>query len=613
MAHKKASAKKDKNKHSGKRRRIALIIGMVAGALVLVAGFWGYTTAYKNKILPNIKVGGINIGGLSVEAAQARLEEAGKKVTDGSVSLHIGDKNFKESASILGIGYKYNESAQEAYELGHGNSKLENLWLSTRALLGPIYLSPNLSDGTEQITGWIGTVALEVDDPLQNANLEIRNETAFIIEPKDGNQIDQPGIIARIIESVAYFTAPDLTVERETAYPQITKQDAQDLAEEAKTLIKDSLVLTVDGRKFTLYPNNLGEWIKLKIGSKEKDNKKYVSFDEIKIRSYLDENIAPSVNRQPRDAKFAFSGGTISVIQNSVPGSALNSEKTAEGIVKLLENKDTERKMAITLEEQPAKINEAVVKNVAKYGIKEQIGSATTGLGKSPQNRIHNIKTGADLLNGVLIAPGEEFSTIGHLGSISGASGFLPELVIKEDRTVPEFGGGLCQVSTTLFRAALNTGLKITDRTNHSYRVSYYEPPIGMDATIYSPRPDLKFINNTPAYILVQSSASSSSVTFNFYGTSDGRKVTISEPEKYDETPPGDAIYVEDPSMEPGTERYLEHAHAGAKAIFYYKVFNSSGALKLEQTFRSVYVPWPSRIVRGPEKPPEEAGGDQPQ
>jgi len=610
---KKESAKtKGKKKIKFDRRRAALVFGVLAGLLVLIVGFYIYMRVFDDQILPNVKVGLVPVGGLSVDAAAKKLEEVGKKNITEKIKLHINDKNFEESVENLGLNYDYKTSAQKAYKLGHNHSKIKNIYLSARAIFGPIYLLPELTGGKEQVKSWVQTIALEIDDPLQNANLEVRDGIAYVIEPKDGKQIDQAETVSRIINTFSNFTPPDLTLERKATYPQISKQDAEELADKAKELVKDSLVLLIDEEKFTILPGILGEWIELKVKGDGRNGEKYISFSADKIATYLKDNIAPSVNRQPRDAKFSFSGGSISVIQDSVSGASLNSEKASRGIVELLEDISRERKMEVSLDEEKAKINEEVVNNVAKYGIREQIGSATTSFGNSPQNRIHNIKTGAGLLNGILIAPGEEFSTIGHLGSISGASGFLPELVIKEDRTVPEFGGGLCQVSTTLFRAALNAGLKITERTNHSYRVSYYEPPIGMDATIYSPKPDLKFINNTPNHILVQSGVSGNSITFNFYGTSDGRRVEISNPEKYDETPPGETIYVEDPSMEPGTEKYLEHGHAGAKAVFYYKVYSANGGLKLEQTFQSVYVPWPARIVRGPEKPPEEAGGEQP-
>lgn len=612
---------KESNKNKTNRRKIALIIGVVAGVLVFVFGsFFIYVKAYENKILPKITIGGVTIGGLESEAARQKIDEVSKSPLEGKVKISIGDKTFEESTESLGLGYDTSATIDRLYEYGHSADWWQNIWPHLRALLGPVHMYPELSDNQKTVDDWINTIALEVDDPMQNANIEVKDGVAYIIESKDGNQINQQEISGRITESFLNFTAPDLIAEKLATYPEISRQDAESLATQAVEATSESLVMIINEEKYTVYPNILGKWIVLEVDdisktswwmsvARAQENEISITFDAGEIQTYLDENIAPMVNVEAQDAKFTFSGGGISPLSPSVEGKKLNSEKVAGDIAGLLAESD-QREIDVALEIQKARVNEEVIENVAKYGIKELIGTGTTSFAKSPTNRIHNIKTGAQFLNGIVIAPGEEFSTINHLGSIDGSSGYLEELVIKEDRTEPEFGGGLCQVSTTLFRAAMNAGLKITERSNHSYRVSYYEPPVGMDATIYSPKPDLKFVNNTGKYILVQSSISGNKITFNFYGTSDGRRVEISDTETYDETSPGDTIYVEDPTMEPGTEKYLERAHAGIKAVFYYKVYKSDGSLMLDQTFKSAYVPWPARIARGPEKAPEEAGGE---
>ncbi|HLB32401.1 MAG TPA: VanW family protein, partial [Patescibacteria group bacterium] len=315
----------------------------------------------------------------------------------------------------------------------------------------------------------------------------------------------------------------------------------------------------------------------------------------------------PSVNIDPKDAKFTFADGKVSVYRPSAPGQVLNADKATGTVIKTLEDLNAGRELKIDLETKKAALDESIVVNIGQYGIRELVGSATTSFARSPSNRIHNIQNGASYLNGILIKPGEEFSTISYLGKIDGSTGYLPELVIKEDRTTPEFGGGLCQVSTTLFRAAMNTGLKITERRNHSYRVPYYEPPVGMDATIYSPKPDLKFVNNTPAHILVQSIVEGTKITFNFYGTKDGRRVETSVPSVYDITNPSEPIYTVDPAMAVGEVKQVERAHAGAKASFTYKVFNRDGGLMVDQKFTSSYVAWPARFIKGPDTPPPPA------
>jgi vancomycin resistance protein YoaR len=167
-------------------------------------------------------------------------------------------------------------------------------------------------------------------------------------------------------------------------------------------------------------------------------------------------------------------------------------------------------------------------------GINQLIGEGVSNFAGSPNNRRHNIAAGIEKFKGLLIAPGATFSFDNNLGPVTADAGFLPELVIDNGTTLPELGGGLCQVSTTTFRAAMAAGLPITDRRNHAYPVSYYSPQ-GTDATIYPGSADLKFINNTPGTILIWPyEKDKNTLVFDFYGTDDGRKVTLEKPVVYD-------------------------------------------------------------------------------
>lgn len=173
------------------------------------------------------------------------------------------------------------------------------------------------------------------------------------------------------------------------------------------------------------------------------------------------------------------------------------------------------------------------------FGIKELIGRGESDFSGSPSNRRHNIKVGAEKIKGVVLKPGEEFSFNKFLGPVIAEEGYLPELVIKRSGTVPELGGGLCQVSSTTFRAAIEAGIPITERKNHSYAVVYYAPQ-GTDATIYPGYVDLKFVNDTQGHLLIWPYLKdSNSLVFDFYGTKDERDIVISDPVQYDKKPDG--------------------------------------------------------------------------
>jgi len=256
--------------------------------------------------------------------------------------------------------------------------------------------------------------------------------------------------------------------------------------------------------------------------------------DKEAIKAYL-EDLARKVNRDPMDAKFTVTDGKVTAFAEAQDGLTLDIDNNLETLLTAITTQPTSEKIALRYDAKKPEINYSEVNNL---GISSIIGEGTSNFKGSPANRIHNIKVATDRYNGVLIKPGEEFSFVSFLGEVDAEHGYLPELVIKQGVTEPEFGGGICQVSTTAFRAAIFSGLKITARKNHAYPVSYYNPQ-GMDSTVYIPRPDLRFLNNTPSYILIQTKIVGTVLTFSFYGTDDGRKTSIDGPTITERQPDG--------------------------------------------------------------------------
>ncbi|MDO8566061.1 MAG: VanW family protein [Candidatus Moranbacteria bacterium] len=237
--------------------------------------------------------------------------------------------------------------------------------------------------------------------------------------------------------------------------------------------------------------------------------------------------LAERINQDPVDVVFSAEGDRVIVAELEKVGRRLQEKESLELLANALQNTETET-IRITL---PTEVTQAklVAADRERLGLRELVGEGRTNFKGSPKNRIYNIKRALEQFQNVIIAPGEEFSFVKYLGEVDGEHGYLPELVIKNNQTTPEFGGGICQVSTTVFRAAIYSGMKITERRNHAYPVKYYTP-YGMDATVYIPKPDLGFTNNTPGAILMQSTINDTELTFRFYGTKDGRTVTVDGP-----------------------------------------------------------------------------------
>jgi vancomycin resistance protein YoaR len=254
--------------------------------------------------------------------------------------------------------------------------------------------------------------------------------------------------------------------------------------------------------------------------------------------------------------------------------------------------------------ELPVITTEPAIKteNVNGLGIKELLGKGESTFHGSIASRKHNIALTAGRLNGILVAPSEIFSFNQAVGDISAATGYQTAYIIKDGRTMLGDGGGVCQDSTTMFRAILNAGLPIIERHPHSYRVTYYEQnaPPGLDATVYAPSVDLKFKNDTPGYILIQTKVdiNKNYLVVELYGSSDGRKATVSNVRLWAQVPPPADLYQDDPTLAAGVIKQVDWKAWGAKAAFDWKVVRNNEVLQ-EKTFYSNYQPWQAVYLRG--------------
>lgn len=237
------------------------------------------------------------------------------------------------------------------------------------------------------------------------------------------------------------------------------------------------------------------------------------------------------------------------------------------------------------------------------FGIVEKIGQGESYFYDSIPGRVYNIGLGTEKVSGSLVAPGETFSFDNAIGTVSAVFGFQKAYAIIQGKTVLDDGGGVCQVSTTLYRAVLNAGLPVVERVGHAYRVGFYEQGgflPGLDATVYPPSPDFKFKNDTGNWILLQGDfdKSKSKLTFEIFGKSDGRKSDVNKPVILSTTPPPDPIYEDDPAAPAGQIRQIDTAHAGANVYFTRKVTRDDEVLIDEKIFTN-YIPWPARYLRG--------------
>ena len=319
-----------------------------------------------------------------------------------------------------------------------------------------------------------------------------------------------------------------------------------------------------------------------------------ISYDKQPVQDALN-HLSDLYKIEPINAKFQFESGKVVVFEKEANGIRIEINRALSEVESLLKNWiTTQSSTTITVKKTILK-PKITLSQINTYGIEELIGEGVSDYTHSISQRIHNLLLGTSKFNGVLIPKGVTFSFNDTVGDISSTTGYQPAYIIKEGKTVLGDGGGICQVSTTLFRAVLNTGLPIVEYHAHAYRVGYYENDAkpGLDATVYGPTVDFKFINDTPASILIQTSADkdNNKLFFKFFGKKDKRTVELTSPKIYDVTSPPEPHYQDDPTLKKGVVRQIDFPAPGTRSSYSYKVINEK-KVTFQKDFLNWYKPW---------------------
>lgn len=588
-------------------KRSSLIIFIAAFFLLLIIAFvslyLNWKNNYQNKIYPGASLGKISLEKLTFNEAEETIKTQSKKIQEVGFKIKNADKIINISTDVFSfdadlsspvLTFNYLETAQAAYGGQSDRTFFKYLLhvfkIAPSAKIRMIY---NLDEN--KLKDLLNTNLSELNIESANAYFTVdKNNEIKIMPEKLGKEINYSQAIKDIKNNLDNLDDTIVNIKTQTKYPEIGVADLADLSAEVKNVVgAEDLVLAFQeienaassSKEFTwtIKPETLVTWLSVS----RLDGKPRLSLTNEKIKQYLESTVSQKILIEPILPRFEINNNKVTSWQGGVKGRELDIEKSAEQInQKFLQN---ERKIFL-ITKASGEVNLSPTNDL---NISEIIGTGVSNFTGSPANRVKNIKVGAAALHGLLIKPGEEFSLVKNLGDVSKETGYFPELVIKGNKTVPEYGGGLCQIGTTVFRAALASGLPITSRQSHSYRVSYYEPA-GTDATIYIPNPDVKFNNDTNNYILIQVRIEKTLIYFDFWGTKDGRVSSTTAPVIYNIVKPESTKLIETSSLAPGVKKCTEKAHNGADAYFDYTVTYSTNSTStpIKERFKSHYVPW---------------------
>lgn len=633
---------------SQKYRVIAVAL-LVAGGVLLVGGLGlavGLDLYFRDRVLPNVRYGAVDLGGLTRQEAAAVLSQWSDEWWAEQLSYEAKDEGGKLLADISFFPVVVAEGNSQSYELvwydfdlmldqamreGRETNPALRVANIVASLFAERELEPVVGLNREKLGEFLQEKFAAFETLPQDAAFANRSAYARpqVIAEQPGNTFDYEQAMADTEAMLRRMQHQVIIMHRRHRKPAKTAVDANKALEQYQTFVAQfPMTVAYDDKEVGFLRRWDVAWTTAYAAIDFS-----VGYDGQPVLVLNQQQLQPvwtifetAVNVEAQDAKFEIGeGNRVKQFQPSHKGAEVDREKTAAAMNTWLVERVTAGLEGKTLPERaPVALAVNVIEpqvsteNVNDLGVTEVLGVGYSNYSGSPANRVHNIAVGVQKLNGTLILPGEEFSLLKALRPFSAEAGYKPELVIKGDKIEPEIGGGLCQIGSTTFRAAMNSGLAITERRNHSLVVSYYNDPRnfnpGTDATIYDPAPDFKFLNDTGHHILITTSMNynNGDLIFTFWGTSDGRKAEYSEPVVSRWIPTGPERLIETTDLAPGQKK-CQSAHVGAVASFTYKITQPNGEVK-EQVFTSSYRPLPRICLVGidPNAPPVESPEDLP-
>jgi vancomycin resistance protein YoaR len=584
------------------------LLGILAITL-LTYGLFLYS--YQNKIYPGVRISGQEVAGQTPLLTYQSLNSNFQNRAKNPLKLTYQEQNFNLDLTESSPSVDLKEKTQEAFMAGRSGNLIKNFIEQIKNLL--LTKNYNLTvnyQKLEALQNQVSQIALLTKKDPVNAQVTMAEDVTFT-PSAPGQVMDQDQLLKQIENYLALQTETPGIIPVKTLNPAFSTTDAETAQ---KTLVKikaTPIKLRFESQEWIIDQKNLLDWFNFDASAAAKVSSttnqmispetasQPLPLNQSKLDNFL-VGIAAKIETEAKDAKFDIDPNEpnlrVTQFQPAQEGKKLDLQKTAD-LIKQSLTSDTSTDIQLPVSVTAPKIT---TDSVNDFGIKQLLAEGVSNFSGSIENRIFNVGLAASRLHGILIAPGKTFSFNKALGDVDAASGYKPAYVIKSGRTVLDDGGGVCQVSTTLFRAILKAGLPITERTAHAYRVGYYEQgfPPGLDATVFSPSVDLKFKNDTPSYILIQTKTVGTTLYIDLYGTADGRVSEVSTPVISSQTPPPPEVRQDDPTLPRGTVKQVDWSAWGANVSFK-RTVTKDGQTLISETWRSNYKPWAAVYLVG--------------
>ncbi len=588
---------------------IAIFIGSIVGTILLIVFGLGVQIWLNGKIVPGVTVSGISVGGMTPQEAASLFNEKIAYPQEGKILLRDGEQTWLLTPQQLGVFIDPEATASHAFAIGRTGNLIARLNDQWQIWKNGEDIAPSFVFDQRIAYMQIKQLATLIDKPVMEAELAL-NGTEVIAHPGQiGRAVDIDASLDKLALLLPTMQDGIIDLVIKELPPYIL--DIQEQADFARKILSKPLILSAEnaeGSPWEFDPNTLAANLQIDRIIDPKGSTYQVNLKSDFLRSFLGQ-IAPNLSQTPEDARYIFNDETreLEVIQSAIIGRELNLDATLQAIQEQIVTDGSHEIPLVFDIEKPFLTNE--VKG-ADLGVTELIHEEVSYFYGSSADRVKNIIIATSKFHGVMIPPGATFSMADTLGDISLENGYAEALIIAGGQTIQGVGGGVCQVSTTLFRAAFFAGFPIVERYPHAYRVSYYEKVAGnridqrlagLDATVFVPIVDFKFTNDSDYWILMETyvNPSYSSIVWKFYSTKDGREVNWSTTGVTNIVPAPKPKYEENPDLKEGEIKQIDYAADGAD-VTVSRTVTRNGVVLTSDTIFTRYRPWQAVYEYGP-------------
>lgn len=594
--------------NAGLQAVFVLVFGLLLAAVIAVVGVYAYENKHAGRIYPGVSVAGMDLSNLTEGEAALKLRQDFKYPNSGKLLFTDKENKWIYNPAQVGLSVDLLATANAAYRFGRDDGLLGNLSQQLSAYTYGFKIQPQIVYDQSQAYKSLQQMAEVINKPLLEAGFNLNNTEVSTTDGQIGRNLDIPATLKALDEL--------LMGTREGVVPLVVKETLPAImqvgpsADLARQILSQATYFKMPENgpqvdPWVIEPETMAKLLTIVRTETSGKTDYTLSLNQDILNNYL-ASLAPTVQLQAKNARATFNAETkqFQILQPAVSGYSLDQEASLKVINDAVMAGNHEATLVFKVD-QPGVADNT---DPASLGITELVAETTSYFYGSSRERLQNIKASADSFRGVFVPPNSVFSMGDYLQDISLENGYAEGLIIVGNQTVKGVGGGVCQVSTTLFRQVFLAGFPIVERYPHAYRVGYYEQDArgysdpnraGLDATVYLPLVDMKFKNDTPYWMVMDTEMGDYSLTWRIWSTSDGRTVEVSSTGLMNVVEPPEPVYRENPELPQDTIVQVDWAVEGA-SVDVSRVVYKDGSVYLTDTINTTYRPWPDSFDYGP-------------